>query len=151
MADSQRLDPDPEPLEPGFVVLDLAGLRYRFAQSSLAVLAPSGELLAVLDLPSSWDRRTAAFHGCEQVLERGFLRRANRRLKVALYNPLSAQVALYATPHTQVFGDLAPLVLPAEGLLAGLDGEVLDVSGRALPRLEVTFAALTRSLLAHEA
>lgn len=71
--------------------------------------------------------------------------------RVALYNPLTAQVAVGAVPDTETFTDSEPLTLDLHGTYASLCGGVLVIGGRELPPLVPNSELVKRSLAAHTA
>lgn len=141
-------------------ILDLASLRYQRNRehTSLTVYSALREVLAVLEVDPGLDERELAFLGCDAALERARLVRVDpvrgrSRLRVALYNPYTAEVSLGAIPDTRAFTDESPLLVPEDGLVASLDGSGassrLVVAGRELVPVEHTFTSLTRAYSAH--
>lgn len=136
-----------------YCILDLSTIRYRWNADHTAVrmFSPTRELLADLVLPAGTSDREAAFLCCEHALDKSRLRRFAQdgtavRTRVALYNPLTGEVALGSTPDTIVYGG-AVLETPAHGVLGTVSGEelVLEDATR-LSRVESTFTSLTRRL-----
>jgi len=136
-----------------YVIFDLATLRYRFGahRASVSALAPTGELLAVVDLAPHHSDREAAFLAADAALRTGRVVRSGHHVRVALYNPYTADVCVGPVPTTKVYCDRQPLVLAPEGLLATLDETGLCVSeDRTLGLFTPTLASTSRKLLAHQ-
>jgi hypothetical protein len=135
-----------------YVIFDISTVRYRFSstRTSVTALAPTGELLSVVDLRPGTSEREAAFLAADAALRGGRVLRGETRCRVALYNPHTAEVALDPVPTTRSFGDHAPLILDIAGTLATLDDTGLHVDVRTLARLTPTLSATSRALLAHQ-
>jgi hypothetical protein len=134
------------------VVFDLATVRFRRSQqrSSMSMLAASGETLAVVDTLATTSNQDAAFSCCEHALSAARPKRDGRRLKVALYNPYSAQISYGAGSECVVLGDGMTLELGPYGTIGHFDGDVLDIDGRRVPAIELTTAAASRAWVANE-
>ena len=137
-------------------VLDLTAVRFRWSpdQKSLAVLAPSGELLAVRDAHPAWSFREAALRVLDEALTSArLLRYVEGELtpvRVGLYNPFSKTVAVDSLPHTRSFSDGEDLSCPPAGVMFVLDGLELTSRSRTLCEARPeSFAALTRLVEAH--
>jgi hypothetical protein len=128
------------------LVLDMAGLRFRATEqrSALKVLAASGELLAVIDTLPATQSHHAAFAAMDAALATAQVRRDGKNCKIALYNPLTAQVVYRPVPSL-VFSDEEPLVVPPGGVLARLEDDVLVIGERVLERVDPSFASATRA------
>lgn len=137
------------------IICDLATLRYQWVahRTRLQAVTARGEFLAAVDVRAGVDEREAAFLACDAALGRGWVRRDGRRLRVGLYNPYSAEVAVGALPDTAVFADQAPVALPVDGAVAVLDDgaepAIVLGDGRRLPRQARTYASYTRAVNAH--
>ena len=106
------------------VVIDLANLRCRHnpTQTAVAANTAQGELLAAVDLPPGTPTRESAFLAFDAALDRGRVRRVDldgttRTLRIALYNPFTAEVAVGPVPKTRVFSAHHRLELPPAGLV----------------------------------
>jgi hypothetical protein len=137
-------------------VLDLTAVRFRWSpdHQSLAVLAPSGELLAVRDAHPAWSFREAALRALDEALTSArvlrFVRGELTPVRVGLYNPFSKTVAVDSLPHTRSFSDGDELSCPPAGVVFMLDGSELVSRSRTLRESRPeSFAALTRLVEAH--
>lgn len=135
-----------------YVIFDIATVRYRFsaARTSVTALAPTGELLAVVELAPGTSDREAAFAAADAALRAGRVLRGDVRARVALYDPYTAEVALDPVPATRTFTDRAPVSFGPEGTLAVLDDRGLVIESRVLGPVTRSFAATSRALLAHQ-
>lgn len=138
------------------VVLDLASVRFTWGEHrrSLSVATGAGELLATVAVPAGTEPRWAAFLACDAALETARVTRDDERgrlvtARVALYNPLSFQIAVSGIPATRVFDPETPLLLPADGLLATLDEDLLELGGRTLVETELDVDTVARAAGAH--
>lgn len=137
-------------------VLDLTAVRFRWSpdQQSLAVLAPSGELLAVRDAHPAWSFREAALRVLDEALTSArVLRYVDGELtpvRIGLYNPFSNAVAVESLPDTRSFSDGEALICPPSGLMFELTGDELQSRSRTLGESRPeSFAALTRLVEVH--
>jgi hypothetical protein len=133
------------------VVFDLSECRIKESPSgtSVTLLAPSGELLALLDTRQSWSDRESALRLYDTCLASGFVWRDDSLHKVSLWNPYTRMAAVDPLPETLSFS-LDVRTLPKTGL------PVLVFPDRMCARGEVflsssanSFAALSRDLEAH--
>lgn len=133
----------------------MATARFRWSpdRRSLAVLAHSGELLAVVDVRDGWSEHEAALRALDAALMSGRVLRQGALCQVAWYNPATFEVAVGALPETKAFSDGDMLSLDAHGLLAVLDDDKLTCEGgRVLSEcLYDSYAKLTRAYTAHSA
>lgn len=138
-------------LSVNIVVFDLSTLRYRFSaqRGRVAAVAPTGEILACVDIAPTTDPREAAFRAADAALDQARVVRGNETCRVALYNPYSAEVALNAVPATQVFTAQVPVSLDAAGTLMRLEADTLIGPSCRLQRVEPTVARTSRALAAH--
>lgn len=69
--------------------------------------------------------------------------------RIALYNPLTHQIAFRPVPDTEVYTDGASLEIPLYGMPARMDGEELLVGVRTLPRLIANVFSTRTALASH--
>ncbi len=68
---------------------------------------------------------------------------------IALYNPITHQIAHQAVPDTAVYTDGAALEVPLYGLAAMLEDDRLVLPGRSIPRLVADTRSTRLALAAH--
>lgn len=69
--------------------------------------------------------------------------------RIALYNPLTHQIAFRPVPDTEVYTDGASLEIPLYGLPARIDSDALLVGSRNLPRLVANVLSTRTALASH--
>jgi hypothetical protein len=132
---------------------------FDMAQLAIArVTTPHGDALRV-DLPNigtlveipvvhEVSRREGVFRAMDAMLANLEMPSSDGRwCRVALYNPLTHQIAFEAVPRTKVYTDGLSLEIPLYGLPADVDDDGMTIGVRKLPRL-VANASSTRSALA---
>jgi hypothetical protein len=134
------------------VVYDLATVRFRRSTkgASMQMVAASGEVLAVVDLVALTSNEDGAFACCEHALAAARPRRDGRRMRVALYNPYTAQISYGAGPDCTVFADQAPVALDPGGTVGHLVEDGLLIDGRCVTPHTTTVAATSRSYVENE-
>lgn len=133
------------------VIFDQSKCKLRWGpnRGSLALLAPSGELLSVVACRPAWSPRECALRAFDTALASAFVSRSETACKVALLNKHTMHVAVGALPGTLSF-PLPDNAFPASGLDAVLEGDILQVNGIDIASSGVdSFSALCRARLAH--
>jgi hypothetical protein len=132
-----------------YIIYDISTIRYRFGahHTTVSALAPSGELLATVDLAPHHSEREAAFLAADAALRGGRVLHDTQRCRVALYNPYTATVCLDPVPDTKQYSDHEPLIFEAPGTLAELRDGVLYVAERAISQVSPTPSSVTRAIL----
>lgn len=133
------------------ILFDMAQLDFaRVGDGLLRVEIANVGLLAEVPLSESTSHREGIFEALDSMLATLEVPASRGRWrKVALYNPLTSQVAFKAVPETVVYSDGRPLAVPAYGLQGTLDDEVLHLDGRELPRLVADSRSTRAALAAH--
>ena len=133
------------------VVFDLSFCRVRESSDShtVTLLAPSGELLSVLDVRPSWSSKEAALRLFDTSLSSGFVWRDDALHRIALWNPHTCLVAVESLPDTVSYS-LKRDSLPKTGLPILVFPDHITSS---LDRFEAvapdSYAALSRDYQAH--
>lgn len=133
------------------VIFDVSSCRVVLStDSAVATLfAPSGELLAVIDVRPSWSERETALRLYDTSLASGFVWRDDALHRVGLWNPHTQAVAIDALPDTISFL-LEREALPKTGLPVLVFPDQMTSQGDIFPlHSPGSFAALTRDLQAH--
>lgn len=133
------------------VIFDQSKCKLRWGpnRGSLALLAPSGELLSVVTCRPTWSPRECALRAFDTALAGAFVSRSETVHKVALLNNHTMHVAVGPLPGTLSF-PLPAATLSSSGLTASLNDGVLHVNGESITASGVdSFAALCRARLAH--
>jgi hypothetical protein len=133
------------------VIFDQSKCKLRWGpnRGSLALLAPSGELLSVVACRPAWSARECALRAFDTALASAFVSRSETAYKVALLNNHTMHVAVGALPGTLSF-PLADATFPASGLDAFVEGDIMRVNGTNIAASGVdSFSALCRARLAH--
>lgn len=141
------------------LVLDMTTLRFAAGGpgSALRVTTRSGVHLATTHPRRKELRSDLAFRALDAALATGYALvvdphdpRARTRLRVALYNPYSGDIAFGGDGATLTFASGEPLALDADGTRARVvvdtDGATLVIAGREVPALYRTPAELSRVL-----
>ena len=134
-----------------FVIFDQSKCKLRWGpnRGSLALLAPSGELLSVVACRPIWSPRECALRAFDTALAGAFVSRSETACKVALLNKHTMNVAVGALPGTLSFL-LPDSAFPSSGLAAVLAGGVLKINGMNITASAVdSFPGLCRARLAH--
>ena len=138
------------------IVFDMSQFRFvrqtpvSDAGSVLRVEAPHAGTLGVYPLVEGVSDREAVFEALDDLLAHLEMPgRSGQWFKVALYNPLSCQIAFAPVPDTMVFTDQLPLDIPACGVTAVIEGDRMDVQGRLLSQLIPGMQSTQRALAAH--
>jgi hypothetical protein len=147
------------------LVIDMSTVRFQWnaAGTSCSALTSRGEIMAVLSgVDTNADPRETAYLALDAALDRGSVLRtdpanpaARISYRIGFYNPYSAEVSVGAVPHTAAYCDGEPLELDQAGTPAKLKGGARDLTlvvgeRRLVPR-SLTFAALTRKQIDHQA
>lgn len=105
------------------VIFDLATLRFRRSarNTSMGVVAASGEVLAVVDTSTADTNEDAAYAACEHALASGNVVRGGELHRIALYNPYSGEISYQAAPDSLVFADGEAHPIEAEGSVAMIE------------------------------
>lgn len=142
-----------------YCILDLATVRYSWGpeRATLSALSGTGEVLATVDADPGADLRELALRALDTVLDRTRLLRVfpsdptnRQRVRVALYNPHTAEVAVNALPATTTYSCGSPLDIPASGALGAIGDGMLMVGTKCLSQRASSRPALTRSWQAHQ-
>lgn len=140
-----------------FCVFDLASVRFAMDESGfITVRAASGEVLASVAIDGDVDRRQSAFAACDAALASGTVLREDADgvpcvHRVALYNPLSGEVAVGPVPHTKVFRSGDVIVLSVNGTAVVLDGGELHSEQFVLSEVTPSAVVAARSAGMHPA
>lgn len=129
------------------VLFDLATLRFRLhaSGSTVQVVSPAGETLALVDVSGAESREEMAFIACERALEAARVFRNREELAVGLLNPFTAQISVGPASSGLVFGDGTPIAVPAGGATASVSEDELSLDdGRTVPRFVASSTALSR-------
>jgi len=136
-----------------YLIFDIATVRYRFSanRDSVTALAPTGELLAVVELAPHHSEREAAFLAADAALRSARVLRDGLRCKVAFYNPYTADICLQPVPETRIFSDLQPLAFEPAGQRCSLEDDGLhlflaDSTRRIVPEVRPSLATTSRRL-----
>lgn len=141
-----------------YCVFDAASLRFVRSHdgTTLSVRSATGERLAECAVQGS-DRREHALAGLDAVLASGKVLRPSledparrAKVRVAIYNPYTAQVAVAPLPDTVTLGDFEPLALPLAGLVGAFDDEAQTLS-LGLRSLHVIDARRSQLATLHDA
>lgn len=138
------------------VVVDMATCTFRKSPDlrSVALLAQSGELLAVVDDCGGKSHKALACQAFDTALASGRVTRDGVVCAIALYNPATREVAVGELPETVAYGDGERIAIPPRGLRLSLrpSGDAVMAGGRTLRRREYgSFAQLSRAHAAHVA
>ncbi len=129
------------------VVFDLASLRFHRGPGGLTLLSQGRVELAHARIETPVLREAAA-----QILTHaaatGRVWRGGHACRIGLYHPETGEVSLGASPHLVTVRGDGPLALEPEGSLGTWDGDVLEVAGARLHRVELGFTELLGRLLA---
>jgi len=111
---------------------------------------PNVGTLIEVPVPSDVSRREGVFVALDTALAGLELPAAGGNwCRVALYNPLTRQVAVGPVPVTEVYTDGADLDVPVYGLQAALADGSLVVESRRLGRLSASVRSTRSALAAH--
>lgn len=133
------------------VVFDLSECRIKESPSgdSLTLLAPSGELLAMLETRPSWSDRESALRLYDTCLASGFVWRDDALHKISLWNPHTRAAAVDPLPETLSFR-LSLRSLPRTGLPVLVFPDRMVARGDVFEVLSLdSLAALSRDVEAH--
>lgn len=129
----------------------MADLRLSVHQGHVQVR--TANLVTLVSIPDdeTLTEEERAFCAFDAVLERAhILNQAGELAAIALYNPVTGQVAVGHVPFTEVFSDDRPLSLPLEGAPARLIGGELHVGGRILPQVSPSVASVIAAVSASD-
>jgi hypothetical protein len=148
-----------------FCVLDMGSLRFSHDRRSgkLTVFTALDEVIATVDVRGDAVDAEAVFRGLDIALGHAYLIRpelddSRKRLRVALYNPHTAQVVIgpvYAEgggPRSVTFAADVPLVLPPGGLAGTVadTGDRMTLADHQLRPLEYSLADLSQAYRRHQ-
>lgn len=129
---------------------DLGTLTYaRPEPTRVIVSAPGFPELLVVSVPKVASDREAVFIALDHVLGQARVPEVGGMIPVGLYNPLSADIAVGATPNTTTYGDGEPIALPHAGLIASVENDLLTVDDRVLLPRVTSWASVAASVGAH--
>jgi hypothetical protein len=136
------------------ILFDMAQLSFGHVTSGtetlLRVELANVGVLAEILLPEGTSRREGIFQALDGMLATLEVPASRGRWrKVALYNPLTSQVAFGPVPETLVYTDGRALEVPAYGLRGVVEAGVLRVEGRELVRLKADARSTSIALAAH--
>jgi len=135
------------------VIFDLSALRYRFnkVRSRVSAMAPTGEVLSVVELSPGTPTSEAAFLSVNAALDSARLLRNGKRCGLGAYNPYSGEVSVNGVPATLIFSAGRAIELSDDGDVFVMDDDSLQSveSGLVLDRKEPSVARVSRSLAAH--
>ena len=133
------------------VVFDLSLCRVRESSDgrTVTLLAPSGELLSVLNVRPSWSSKESALRLFDTCLSSGFVWRDDALHRIALWNPHTGLVAVDSLPDTVSYS-LKRESLPKTGLpILVFPDHISSSLDRFEAVLPDSFAALSRDYQAH--
>lgn len=136
------------------VVFDMAQLaisrRTAPENDLLRVDLPNVGTLAEVRIGRTVSRREGLFMALDDMLANLEMPSADGSwCRVALYNPLTLQIAFRSVPDTEVYTDGDPLEIPLYGATARLAGGALLLGSRELPRLVANVSSTRAALASH--
>jgi hypothetical protein len=133
------------------VVFDLSTLRYRLSAKlgRVTALAPTGEILARVDVAPATSPREASYLAANAALDQGRVVRDGETCRIALYNPYSGEASLNAVPATVVYSAGAPISLDEAGTTFEMKGDRLVSDETVMHVVAPSVARTSRAILAH--
>jgi hypothetical protein len=127
-------------------IFDMSALRFRpnASRTALAVLAPSGEHLAVIGILPDTPDDDAVFAVLDHALASARVRRSGTAIPVALYHPLTCELAVGANP-TRIYTANKPVGLSPHGELGQIDADGIRTDQTLFAPVEPTFVTATRA------
>ena len=119
------------------MVFDMGSLHIEEAAGRVQVSTGGGVLLGEAVRVEGSSLNETVFKALDAALATRFVPSPDMELsRVGLYNPFTAQVALFEIPKTLSFGDGRPLEMDFRGLPAVFEEGVLTVGSRSLQVVE---------------
>lgn len=139
-----------KPAQNELIVFDTASLRFAHNNATWVVTTGHGAPIATVTVAPGTGRREAALAALDAALAATFHTPDGQRLDVALYNPVTSEVAVRPLPHTISYGP-AELHIPASGARARRSGVELIVAGHHLTVRAASLEVARRAARLHAA
>jgi hypothetical protein len=135
------------------IVFDMADLAFchDLAADTLSVSAPQTGVLATLPFDKIKSTREMIFAALDVVLKSGSVPAGNGQwLSIALYNPISFQVAVGSVPDTKIYSCAKSLSLEPFGTISTLTKSKLTINDIDLVPVKATAFSTHMTLAAHK-